>query len=164
MLNVQQVRLRFISARLLASAPPIFKRGGAIFASTSVFKMTASLLSSYDVSEYQYRHGGRWFCTKSSSQSELAAQKCTRMYIFERGGRWFHAVAMFLHNKNSPSTNVHGCTFVDHPLKKLFIPMNVLAAIKIYQGFRLKFYSHSAECHLLYHFLYLQSISFSHDF
>ena len=136
MLNVQQVRLRFISARLLASAPPIFKRGGAIFASTSVFKMTASLLSSYDVSEYQYRHGGRWF----------------------------HAVAMFLHNKNSPSTNVHGCTFVDHPLKKLFIPMNVLSAIKIYQGFRLKFYSHSAECHLLYHFLCLQSISFSHDF
>ena len=28
MLNVQQVRLRFISARLLASAPPIFKSGG----------------------------------------------------------------------------------------------------------------------------------------
>ena len=65
---------------------------------------------------------------------------------------------------NSQLKNVHGCTFVDHPLKKLFIPMNVLSAIKIYQGFRLKFYSHSAECHLLYHFLCLQSISFSHDF
>ena len=55
------VCLRVECVRLLVSAPPIFKSGGAIFASTSVFKMTASLLSSYDVSEYQYRHGGRWF-------------------------------------------------------------------------------------------------------
>ena len=29
------------------------------------------------------------------------------------GCQWFHTTAMFLHNKNSPSTNVHGCTFVD---------------------------------------------------
>ena len=30
-----------------------------------------------------------------------------------QGCPWFHAVATFLHSKNSPSANVHGCTFAD---------------------------------------------------
>ncbi|MFC2614350.1 MAG: hypothetical protein ACFNYQ_02355 [Treponema sp.] len=34
--------------------------------------------------------------------------------VSERTGcPWFRAAAMFLHCKNSPSTNVYGCTFVD---------------------------------------------------
>ena len=44
---------------------------------------------------------------------KLAAEKCTRRFIFRRGCPWFRAVATFLHSKNSPSANVHGCTFVD---------------------------------------------------
>ena len=61
---------------------------------------------------------------------KLEVQKCTWTYISEQwhpcrcckqsptyqngqGCPWFHAVATFLHSKNSPSANVHGCTFAD---------------------------------------------------
>ena len=35
------------------------------------------------------------------------------MYQNGQGCPWFHAAAMFLQSKNSPSANVHGCTFAD---------------------------------------------------
>ena len=62
MLNVYPIRFRFISARLLASTPPLCKR------------------------YFQYRHGRRWFHAAAMflPLQKLAAQHGTRMYRVER--------------------------------------------------------------------------------
>ncbi|WP_315449902.1 hypothetical protein [uncultured Treponema sp.] len=92
MLNVQQVRLRFISARFLTSVPSISKglRKGASTAPSIFKRLTAKA--------FQNRHGWRWFHTVASfSLEKLVVEQCTRTYTVHprHGRRWFHAVASF---------------------------------------------------------------------
>ena len=48
---------------------------------------------------------GRFFNTPAE-KLRLFDQNC-------QGWQWFHIVAMFWYNQNSPSTDVHGCTTVE---------------------------------------------------
>jgi len=48
---------------------------------------------------------GRFFNTPAE-KLRLFDQNC-------QGWQWFHIVAMFWYNQNSPSTDVHGCTAVE---------------------------------------------------
>ena len=110
MLNVQQVRLRFISARLLTSVPSISKglRKGA---------STVPLFSKALAGGYPFR-----CCAQINPQrikDTPAVNLCSRLVVSERTGMSVVLVSsdVFVQQKLA-SGSVHGCTLPDRLFSK----------------------------------------------
>ena len=124
MLDVQKVRLRFISARLLASAMSIFKSAGHAYSQRTVGIRGCFLLAPCSFKTDKDVRGSkqkRCFC-----DAKTRVRKCTRAYtsgqaIFKSAGSVPPWMAVIPHRNEICEMqilqlkNIHGCIFFNVP-------------------------------------------------